>query len=164
MQLNKAQRTNRSNTGKRFEAEIEATCEEYRRLNAALIQKVDPPTKICGGNVIFLRNPFLDFVGTMEGSTVMFEAKSSRTHLLPLCPITRGNPAKRGISLYQWQAMNRWADFGAIVFLLWNYREKVKRFELDEIRAAIGRGDKSLRFEDGGREIAQNGSIVWDFL
>ncbi len=70
--------------------------------------------------MIFQRNPWLDYVGVWRergGRAVMFEAKSTAEARLPF-----GKDS--GVTKAQLEAMHHWGEHGAVVFVLWQVRDK----------------------------------------
>lgn len=138
-------RTNRSNTGKSFEAQIQKSIDEYHRLGVLWAHKVDPPVRMVGKRVIFLRNPFLDFSGCYtadKGRALFFEAKSTAGHLLPL-------GSKGGITLQQIQTMRTLSKAGAAVFVLWRSGQRDTYFISGSVVCSLwDRGRKSLQRDD----------------
>jgi hypothetical protein len=128
------------NTGKPFENEIQATCDQYERWKLARIRKVDPPTIVVKGRVIMRENPFLDFVGTIAGRLVMFEAKSTAEPRLPL--------VTAGISESQLAAADQWEAAGAIVFYLWRFGDATKFVSTGVPRDALADDRRSVRWDN----------------
>jgi penicillin-binding protein-related factor A (putative recombinase) len=162
-------RTNWRNTGKGFEAEIEATAAAYQAQGIAMLRKVDPPVAIIWPTdpktgerrqrVIFKRNPFTDFMGAYTargGQMLAVECKSTATHRLGLREGQLG-PDQR-------IAMYTWCKAGGAVCVLWQWAGRVCLFTSEMIAAAEARGDKSLCFENGIPVPHGTGAVIWDFL
>lgn len=163
-------RTNARNTGKAFEKEIERICGAYHSKRAAIIKKVDPPTRLIwyddkstgkkATRVIFLPNPFLDFAGVWtarHARAIFVEAKSTSAHRLPF-------KRSGGISEEQLAAIKTWRGAGAAVAVLWQFNGEVTLWTPEMLVAAELRGDKSLVFGCGRVVPRGEGSILWDFL
>lgn len=162
-------RTNRTNTGKEFEKEMERTFGYYQSNRIATVRKVDPPVrliyyadKVTGEKktrAIFLPNPFLDFVGSWSarhGRALFVECKSSAAHRLPLRP---GH-----LSDDQVNAMKTWRLAGAAVCILWQWAGRVALITPEMVIGAKGRGEKSIAFEGLPLVPRGEGSCIWDFL
>lgn len=164
-------RTNRSNDGRSFQKEIEATVAAYREQGIASLEKTDPPvvviwpfdpiTKTKKQRVIFKKNPWLDFMGVWTrrgGRAVFVEAKSTSSHRLP---INRHG----GLTDEQVTALFRWRRSGAAVCLVWHFDDRVVLFTPEMLQSATINGAKSLVFEDGLAVAMHAGAVrVWDFL
>ena len=150
---------NASNDGRSFEKSIETICGIYERQGRAAISKVEPPCRIFGGRVIFMRNPFLDFTGcwTENGNrTIHFEAKSTSSPLLKCEP-------RNGFSQTQRDALKRWRDAGAATWLLWEYDGKVRIWFQSMIDVALSER-RSLAWADGIDVAPGKGFVFFDFL
>ncbi len=163
-------RTNARNDGREFQGEIERSCGFYNSHRIATVRKCDPPIRIVWTpdkitkkpvqRVIFLQNPFLDYIGTWtaRGARMLcIEAKSTSYHLL------RFN-ADNGFKDKQWAAMKSWHWSGAACALLWKFNGKVMLFTPAMLFAVEATKAKSLKHEDGLRVEPGVGSLVWDFL
>lgn len=81
------------------------------------VAKVTPPARIIGKRVVFLANPFLDFVGVMrvpglqKGVPLFVECKATTK---PKLVVGSG-----GISEQQVQSLVRWRNAQSIAFVLW---------------------------------------------
>lgn len=139
-------RTNRKNTGKAFEHELELLFKVLESRRVARIRKVDPPTRIVGGgfrrHVIFLPNPFLDYAGAIcrTGRAVFIEAKSTVDHRLPIA-------RHGGVTEEQVEALRGWAQADALVGILWRYNGATAFVSMTELETALLAGEKSLVFE-----------------
>ncbi len=106
--------------GRGFEQQVENSAAHYERQQILLLRKVEPPTRVVGGGaarkVIFLDNPFLDFVGSWTergGRMIVLEAKETHEPRL-----SYGG----GLTERQLEAMHRWWQVGAAVGLVWNWQ------------------------------------------
>lgn len=139
-------RTNRKNTGKSFEHELELLFKGLEARRIARIRKVDPPTRIIGGGgfrrVIFLPNPFLDYAGAIcrSGRAVFLEAKSTSSHRLPI-------DRSGGVTEEQVGSLRAWARADALVGVLWRFQNRTAFAGIREIEEALSLGEKSLLFE-----------------
>src|SRR3954468_23107434 len=107
------------NDGRGFETSFKKTVEAYRHKEILRLEKVSPPARVMGdGNnrkVIFLPNPFLDWVGTWterNGRALMIECKSTSEPKL-----TFGG----GISDNQIEWLLRWHYAGVAVGVCWEF-------------------------------------------
>lgn len=147
MSLHNIDRTNRSNTGKSFEAELAIHFRVLESRRILRLRKVDPPTRILGGGrkVITLANPFLDYVGVWTaggGRAIFLEAKSTAEHRLP---INRSG----GVTEAQFEALQAWDSAGGVAAVLWRYGARTTLWSAEEILSAANLGAKSLQFEHG---------------
>jgi hypothetical protein len=159
-----AMRTNWRNDGRGFQDELKRTAEHYRRQGIAKLEKADPPTRLVGGGkfrkVIFLANPFLDFVGVWtahHGRALFIEAKSHESGRLPIN--TSG-----GVSTTQWAALMAWRAAGAATAVLWRKAGEVRLWTPEMLLAEEALGHKSLVFEPGLLVRQGQGPLIWDFL
>ena len=165
-----AERTNRSNTGKLFERELEQTAGGYVNRRIATLRKVDPPVaiiwprdKITGKptqRVTFKQNPWLDFAGcwiARNGRMLLVEAKSTSSHRLPF---------KRhgGLTEEQVATIRTWRLSLAAVCVLWRWNDQVTLWTPEMLGEAEARGDKSLLFEAGIPVPRGEGNVIWNFL
>jgi hypothetical protein len=159
-----AVRTNWKNDGRGFQAELVMTCEAYLKRGTAKIVKVDPPTRVVGGGaarkVIFMHNPFLDFVGCWEahhGRAIMIEAKAHDSGRL-------GIDAGGGLTSTQWSSLRSWRKAGAVCCVLWRRKAEVRLFLPEKIQDELDSGGRSLTFESGLPVAQGAGEVIWDFL
>lgn len=159
----KQERTNRRNDGRGFQEEIEQTCGAYNANRQAMIRKVDPPARIVGAHpnrrVIFLPNPFLDYVGTWtarHSRAIFIEAKSGASQRLRL--------GSGGLTDTQQSALLAWRRAGAAAFVLYQWAGKVALFLPEHVIAFQGRGEKGLPFDVGLPVPRGEGTVIWDFL
>lgn len=157
-------RTNWKNDGRSFQKEIETTVGGYLSRRIAMLRKVDPPTRLVGTGlqrkVIFMANPFLDFVGTWTargGRALFVECKSTQTHRLPF-------NSSGGLTATQWVTMKSWTLAGAVCCLVWKWNNRVVLFTPDYLKFAEARADKSLKHGNGIQVPSGQGNLTWDFL
>lgn len=149
--------------GNAFETLLEMIHDAYKEAGRAHIEKVDPPTKVVGkGKVIYLANPFLDYVGSWKhrnGRMIVMEAKSTQKHRLQL-----GNE-KGGLTANQIKAMGQWHYSGALTGLLWWHDNQIKVISFETINHALMTGAKSLRWGDYPPcRRGPTANIQWDWL
>lgn len=97
-------RTNRSNTGRAWEVQLEAQHEVYRKASRALIFKAEP--RMQAGRYVEKAPP--DYVGTLLGGRgVVFDAKC----------YTGGRFPFSGLARHQAIALKRTADLGGLAFV-----------------------------------------------
>jgi hypothetical protein len=108
--------------GRAFQDELVATCKQYQAQGVLRMRKVDPPVRIMGGGagrqVMFLDNPFPDFIGAWTergGRMVAFEAKSTKDPKLPV-------GGTGGVNETQLRNLQHWRAAGAFTFILWQWR------------------------------------------
>lgn len=165
-------RTNAKNDGRDFQVEIENSLirvSEFIRL-----RKVDPPVKILGGGkfrkVIFLPNPFLDYVGCWRergGRAVFMEAKATSKDQLAF-------NSSGGITENQMDSMKQWTAAGGIAFVLWRCPSGVALItyallRICEIQNQSREAHKHIKWDnvaDGHKvqTIPRPGGYVHDFL
>ncbi len=158
-------RTNAKNDGKSFQREIEITAGAYQNRRKLVLRKVDPPARIFGRTqaerrVVFLSNPFLDFLGCWEerqGRALFVECKSTATHRLPF-------KRSGGLTEEQLSTIKTWRLARAAVCVLWRWNGRVTLWTPEMLVAAEAAGAKSLVFADGKPVGAGEGKILWDFL
>lgn len=156
--------TNRSNDGRGFENALEVIFTRYAAFNRMRVKKVEPPCKVmgfgAGRRVIFLKNPFLDFVGLWNeraGRFVALEAKSTSKPVLPL-------DSDGGVTTAQVEALRWWTVAGGVAAVLWEHRGEVKLVLPLTIVDTL-RTRRSLRWEAAGRPIKPgNGLERWQIL
>ena len=156
-------RTNRNNDGRSFEKSLEIINGQYERQGRATFSKVSPPVRIIGWGstqkVIFLDNPFVDYVGciTEQGNRMAaFEAKSTGEPTLPA-------GGDQGLKRTQIDAMTRWRAAGAATWLLWELDGKLTFWTLDMVKVTLTTR-KSLQFDNGHEVEAGKGFCFHDFL
>jgi len=148
-----SQRSNRVNDGRAFEDALESIFECYAAAGVMRVRKVEPPTRIVGTGaqrkVIFLANPFLDFVGTWtqrKGAMLNIEAKSTSE---PRLPINRAG----GVSESQVRAIREWSLAGAYAVVFWEWEQGLKIITPAEISTAVNTGRASLKWGDCQNEV-----------
>lgn len=157
-------RTNVSNDGRGFEKELEITAGGYVNRRIATLRKVSPPTRLVGTGanrkVIFLSNPFLDYVGTWtarHGRALFVEAKSTSRHRLPFM-------RSGGLTVEQLNTIKTWRIAGAATCLLWQFNGRVVLFLPEDLVEFERLGAASLEFESGRPVTRGEGNVVWNFL
>src|SRR3990167_4399727 len=138
-------RSNRANDGRAFQALLEKIFFQYQTEGWMRIKKVDPPTRIVGGKIMFMANPWLDYCGSWTesgGRMIVIEAKSTKE---PRLPIGHG-----GLTDRQREALRHWRLAGAVACVLWEYAGSVRLFTEEVIDAAAVAGDRSLKFDCEG--------------
>lgn len=163
-------RPNARNDGRDFQKQLEATCAEYHRRRVAYLRKVDAPVRVfwkqeANGTrrqvVVFLQNPWLDFVGTWiarRSRTLLIEAKSTSTHRLPF------KKEHGSLSIEQFNSIRTWHLCGAAVAVVWRFGDKCCLYTPAMLLAAEASGAKSLVFESGIPVSYGTGNVMWDFL
>ncbi len=125
-----------------FESRVVRQCTGYLRDGRAKIHKVDPPTKVLGrGRIIFLANPFLDFIGVASGRMFMFEAKRTERPYLPL--------GGRGLAKKQINDLLAWRAADAITGILWEHDAVVRWISGYVMMTRIEENAKHLKPDDG---------------
>ena len=144
--------TNRRNDGRGFENALEVIFTRYAAHNRMRVKKAEPPCKVmgfgAGRRVIFLKNPFLDFVGLWNeraGRFVTLEAKSTSKPVLPL-------DSDGGVTTAQVEALRWWTVAGGAAAVLWEHRGEVKLVLPLTIVDTL-RTRRSLRWEAAGQLI-----------
>lgn len=102
--------------GKGFEHDIIERAKVYEAKKYLVLRKVDPPSRIIRGRVLFLANPFLDFVGSFTergGRAIFLEAKETHEDKLGIGAKTNGITDK------QLHSLRVWHHSGAIAGTLW---------------------------------------------
>lgn len=159
---------NHKNDGREFEGRFGQTCEAYRQKKILRLEKVGPPCRIIfkgpgQQQIIFLDNPFLDWVGTWverNGRCLMIETKSTSEPKLQM-----GKSNK--LSDHQVEWLMRWHYAGAAVGLVWEYVGTGVAFipigQLHDIRKS---GRRHIKWEEvAARQIKQGvGFVLLDFV
>ena len=156
--------TNRRNDGRAFENALEVIFTRYSAHNLMRLRKAEPPCKVmgfgAGRRVIFLKNPFLDFIGLWNeraGRFVALEAKSTSKPLLPL-------DSDSGVTEAQVEALRWWTVAGGVAAVLWEHRGEVKLVMPLTIVDTL-RSRRSLQWEKAGRIIKPGlGLERWQIL
>lgn len=150
------------NTGKPFERLIETVSNEYERKRILMLRKVDPPTTVIRGRVVYLNNPFVDWCGVwIERGARAIHAEAKST-----CEPVLGIGHSSGVNERQVNNLVQWDAAGAAAFVLWLYADRVKvlpiRWLLDHTQRS---GRKSIPWEDAGGECRQGkGFVLWDYV
>jgi len=104
--------------GAEFEKEVIRRAALYEKERLLVLRKVDPPTRIIGkAKIIYLPNPFLDFVGSYTeagGRAIFIEAKQTDGDKLGI-----GSSNSSGVTVKQLHALRVWSASGAIAAVLW---------------------------------------------
>lgn len=125
--------------GGTLERSIEAVHTYYLLTGVAKVHKVDPPVRIVGRRVIFLENPFLDYIGTLAGGqTIAIEAKETCEPRLEL--------SGTKLTGKQSRSLDQWRHFGAIAFLLWWHAGEIRIVTPQIIAAEEQAGRASVRW------------------
>jgi hypothetical protein len=151
---------NWKNTGQEFEHELELTFAGYHNLRRATVRKVSPPTRTFGGGkIVYLPNPFLDYIGSWterNGRALIVEAKST------LEPRLKFGPG--GLTDTQLGSFRVWSAAQAECCLIWRAGRTVWVFTAAEILRAVESGKRSIAAKDGHPVPPGQGLILWDFL
>lgn len=147
--------------GKWLEEEITRIAGAYRTRGQLHLEKVDPPTRIFRGQVIFLQNPFLDFAGAWRergGRAIFLEAKSTDDPKLEI--------GKGGLRDAQRQALRNWQLSGAAVGIIWGLSraQELRWVPLEAIDAQLRNGTKHLKWDNATPLPRGTGWVTWDFL
>jgi len=177
-------RTNRFNTGKPFESEIERVLIQYQSAGILRMKKVDPPLRYIGpGKVLHLANPFVDFVGCWTergGRMIAMECKSTKrkpkpnreTFAEPRLPLGEVFAEPRlplgdgGLTERQVDALRHWSAAGAVAFLLWRHGDAdTALIPWPAIRAVVAAGQRRhLLWSDGVLVRRGLGFVTVDFV
>jgi penicillin-binding protein-related factor A (putative recombinase) len=100
--------------GKEFEKEIKELSASYEARRILVLRKCDPPVRMLGKRVLFLKNPFLDFVGAIcrNGRALFIEAKETKTGKLPV-------DNAGGVTEHQMHCLKVWHHAGAVAAVVW---------------------------------------------
>ena len=155
---------NRRNDGRAFENALEAIFTRYQSHNLLRLKKCEPPCKVIGfgpsRKVIFLPNPFLDFVGAWTergGRWVALEAKSTSKPTLAL-------NTDKGLTVRQVDELRRWTIAGGATAVLWEFCGEVRLVMPLTIAGTLARR-KSLRWEESGKLVKPGlGLERWQIL
>lgn len=153
-------RKNFNNNGKAFEAIIESINLQYQRQGLMRLKKVDPPTRIIRGQVLFLENPFLDYAGvcTVEnGRAVFVEAKSTSYPRLPI-------GGHGGLSDKQIAALDMWETAGALVGVLWFHEEEMRFVTRSMAHDVLASPAASLKWTAAEVIPKGHGFVIHDYL
>jgi hypothetical protein len=156
------------NDGRGFQKLLQTVVEAYEVRGVATLRKTDPPVRVLhqpGGRqkVIFLSNPFLDYIGTWTargGQTIVIECKSTRE---PVLRLVEDEKVGAGIKRKQLNAALAWQRGGAAVAFLWEYNGAVRIVSPAMVEARwLDR--KSLLWADAHKVPQGEGFILFDFL
>ena len=141
-------RTNAGRDGREWEWLVAEAAARYERDGVLRLRKVTPPARVVGGGkdrkVVFLDNPFLDFVG-------VWSARGGRA-LLCECKDTSGDRLRLGdggLTDKQADALWQWHRSGAAAFVLWRAHSGVCLIPAWEVAASASGGAKSVEFPCG---------------
>jgi len=152
------------NQGTEFENELKLIFSAYKTQGRATLEKVDPPSKVLGNRVIYMENPFLDFVGswTEQGGRALFiEAKATDEPRL----LIGGKSNSNGMKDNQLANALAWWRAGAMVLVLWRFQGEVRVFTPAMAKhATMENGRRSLRFCDAHRLPSGYGFLRYDPL
>lgn len=149
-------RTNEGHDGREWEAIIEAAALRYQSDGKMRLRKVSPPARIFGAKgkqrIVFMENPFPDFVGILTGGRAIFlEAKETT---MPRLPIVTG-----GVRKAQIDALLEWWALGACAGVLWRCPEGIRWINALQLWACEKDGKKSVRM-DCGVPVLASGVIM----
>lgn len=148
--------------GRPLQNEIIQIANVYRTQGVCVLHKVDPPLRVVGKRpnvkVIFLDNPFLDFVGAWKargGRAIVLEAKQTEEPKL-----TFGNK----LTDKQIAALRSWHSYGAAVGVLWMFGGEMRYLPIAAITARLDEGIKHVKWEHATEIPRGLGFITWDFM
>ncbi len=148
------------NTGKPFEKQIIDVADIYERNGVLALSKADPPTRIVPVNrIIYLANPYLDFVGCWQergGRALFIEAKSTDKPELDL-------NSDGGLSETQVKNFRRWVGAGAAVGLLWEHKGQVVFVKWPTIEERLRAHKNKIHFHHGEAVKQGTGFVLYDF-
>jgi penicillin-binding protein-related factor A (putative recombinase) len=156
--MNPEFRTNRFNDGREFQDAIKAQLKEYQFKGIMRVKQVSPPVRLIGTGtyrrVIFLENPWLDFLGVWTrsaGRMVLIECKSTEEARLPV-------GGSGGVTEDQWNELQHWNNANAVAFVLWYVRSEPGCwfFTVPMLKAVLATGRKSVRPENGEAVVGKN--------
>lgn len=153
---------NAANDGRRFQEVVERTAAAYEALGALRLRKVDPPVKIAGGKILFMENPWPDFVGCLnDRRMIALEAKSTSEHRL-------GFDGDGRLTRKQVDLLIDWGNAGAVSGVLWEFvGNGVCWVPWPALADARRDGAKSLAFAERHAAFpveAGAGGVEWDFV
>lgn len=165
----KALPKNHANDGRAFEEIFKKTCAAYFQSRVLRLTKVEPPVRVLGWGpnrkVIFLENPFSDWIGTWTergGRMLMIETKSTSEPRLRMSE-------DGGLSINQIEWQKRWHFAGAAVGIVWEWR--TSDLGHSAVFVPIGRaweiwksGRRHIKFEEGDPIHQGQGFALVDFL
>ena len=134
-----------SKRGGELERTLEAIHGVYRMTRRAKVHKVDPPVRIVGGGgarrIIFLENPFVDYVGAWterNGRMLAIEAKETTEPRLDM--------ATAKLSGTQQLALTQWRDSGALALVCWRHEGEIRLVTIAIMLAEQAAGRASVRW------------------
>ncbi|MDE2020481.1 MAG: hypothetical protein KGJ13_09120, partial [Patescibacteria group bacterium] len=130
----------RRNDGRPWQDEILRIARVYRDLGIMRLEKVDAPVKFAGKRVIFMPNPFPDFVGCWHrnGRMIALEAKSTSDGRLGI------GVRATGLTDTQCEALAGWHKHGAISGVLWRDLENSRWIPWTFIADALNQHKKAI--------------------
>lgn len=156
--------------GSGLEERINFTNELYRNKKLALIQKIPTPIKPIEIDkdtrhitlAYFDQKSTVDYIGTVQGIPVCFDAKESAADTFPL----------QNIHPHQVQFMTEWEEQNGIAFIIlyYSHREEAYYLPMREILLFWRRGEnggrKSFTYEeiDKAYKISVSGGIYLHYL
>lgn len=150
------------NQGSGFEEQILRICEVYRQKGVLELEKVEPPVRVVGTGirrkVIFMRNPFLDYVGVWRsrgGRAVFLEAKSTKEPKLPF--------GSGGLSDGQIANLIRWHESGAAAGVLWEHFGDMRFVPIPALQAMSEAGVRHIKWGNATPVPPGLGFVFWDF-
>jgi hypothetical protein len=109
-------RGGKQEAGASLEEDVLRLAAQYERQRALTLRKVDPPTRVVGpGKIVYLKNPFADFVGSWTergGKVLILEAKHTQEDQL-------GIGIKGGVSRDQMHNLRVWHHAQAVSAVIW---------------------------------------------
>lgn len=152
------------NQGKDLQNTILRIARTYQDRNVCKIHKVDPPVRVVGfgaaRKVIFMPNPFVDFIGSWTergGRSIALEAKSTAKPTLPILQ-------SGGITEAQYESLWSWRKSGAAVGVLWEYGQEIRFAPLEALRAQLDAGVKHLKWDNATPVPRGTGFCEFDFM
>ena len=124
--------------GKAFEQDIVDLAASYEKARVLVLRKVDPPVRMLGQRVLFLRNPFLDFAGSLtsrNGKAIFVEAKETSDGKLAI-------KSQNGVTAHQWHMLRVWNCANAITAVVWHAKPRVYFLPVDWIQACLTRCER----------------------
>lgn len=122
--------------GAAFEKLVAERLKIYESARLLVLRKVDPPTRVIGkGRIIYLPNPFLDYVGSwaeVGGRAVFIEAKETKNNKLGV-----GQSSSSGITVKQLHSLRVWQASGAVAAVLWKTPHAIHLIPLHTIEAVL---------------------------
>lgn len=153
-----------SNQGRALQGEIDRIANAYRTVGIAKLHKVDPPCRVVGfgaaRKVIFMPNPFVDYVGTWTqrgGRSLALEAKSTAEPKLPI-------RQQSGVTEKQFEALSEWEQHGAAVGILWGYKNEIRFVPMAAARAQLAAGVKHVKWDTATVIPRGLGLVTFDFI